>query len=71
MNTAHSDPNVAASPMEDDLSKLQLEVAHRADELWRREGKGRGSDIVFWLRAEREVIEERLFAAGAGMHGFV
>ena len=70
MNTAHDDQEVPAAPMEDDLSQLQLEVAHRADEIWRREGNGRGSDVEFWLRAEREVMEHRLFAGAAGLHGF-
>jgi hypothetical protein len=66
MNTAHKNQYVPASQMEDDLSQLQLEVAHRADELWRREGNGRGSDVEFWLQAEREVIEHRLFSAETG-----
>jgi hypothetical protein len=67
MNTAH---NELEAPMEDDLLQLQLEVAHRADEIWRSEGNGRGSDIEFWLRAEREVMEHRLFAGSTGLHGF-
>ena len=70
MNTARNDQDVPALPMEDDLSQLQLEVAHRADEIWRSEGNGRGSDIEFWLRAEREVMEHRLFAGSTGLHGF-
>ena len=69
MNTAHNDPDVPASEVEDDLLHLQLQVAHRADELWRTDGQGRGSDLEFWFRAEREVLERRLSMAGAELHG--
>jgi hypothetical protein len=69
MNTVHNDPDVPASDLEDDLLHLQLQVAHRADELWRTDGQGRGSDLEFWFRAEREVLERRLSMAGAGLHG--
>jgi len=69
MNTVHNDPDVPASAPEDDLLQLQLEVAQRADELWRTEGGHRGSDLEFWLRAEREVLERFLSGTGAGLHG--
>jgi len=51
---------------EDDLLKLELAVAHRADEIWKTEGQGRGSDLEFWLRAEREVITHHCFEALSG-----
>jgi hypothetical protein len=68
MNTAHNDPDVPASELEDDLLHLQLQVAHRADELWRTDGRGRGSELEFWFRAEREVLERRLSMAAAELH---
>lgn len=69
MNTVHNDPDVPASAPEDDLLQLQMEVAHRADELWRTEGGHRGSDLEFWLRAEREVLERFWSATDAGLPG--
>ena len=60
-----------ASELEDDLLKLQMQVAHRADELWRTDGQGRGSDLEFWFRAEREVLDRRMSADGAGLQQFV
>ncbi len=71
MNTEHNDPDVPASELEDDLLKLQMQVAHRADELWRTDGQGRGSDLEFWFRAEREVLDRRMSADGAGLQQFV
>jgi hypothetical protein len=68
MNTAHEDSHAPASGLEDELSQLQLQVALRADELWRNSGRGRGSDLEFWLRAEREVMEKRLSTAGERLH---
>jgi hypothetical protein len=45
---------------EDELYLLQLEVAHLADELWKHDSNGRGSDIDYWVRAEKAVMESRL-----------
>ena len=59
MNTlVHDDPS-SESYSEDALLRLEFAVAHRADELWRNEGQGRGSDLDFWMRAEREVMGNR------------
>ena len=60
MHTSNDDPNAPVVSLDDDLSQLEMQVAHRADELWRNEGQGRGSDLEFWLKAEREVVERRL-----------
>jgi len=47
-------------PMDAELLELELQVAHRADELWQNDGPGRNSDLAYWMRAEREVMERRL-----------
>lgn len=39
----------------DDLDRLELQIARRADELTLRAGV-RGRDLEHWLQAEREVI---------------
>jgi hypothetical protein len=48
------------SPLEvDALLQLELKVAKRADNLWRSAGYGSGEDLVHWLQAEREVLEQQ------------
>jgi hypothetical protein len=42
---------------EGDLLQLELQIAKRADTLWRRGGCRSGSDLVHWLQAEREVLQ--------------
>ena len=59
MNKQHLDASVRAALLEADLLELELQVAHRADELWQEGGADRGSDLAYWMRAEREVIERR------------
>ena len=53
---------------EEDLLRLELQVAKRADKLWRRAGCRSGRDLIHWLQAESEVLGrhfgfERLAAA--------
>jgi hypothetical protein len=31
------------------------QIAHRAKEIWEREGRQAGRDLEYWLRAEREL----------------
>ena len=59
MNKQHLDASIRAALLEADLLELELQVAHRADELWQESGADRGSDLAYWMRAEREVIERR------------
>jgi hypothetical protein len=46
----------AAPFQESDLLQLQIQVARRADRLWRMAGRGRGRDLIHWLQAEGEVL---------------
>jgi hypothetical protein len=41
---------------EGELMLLELQVARRADSLWRDSGGARGSDLVHWLQAEDEIL---------------
>ncbi len=38
------------------LAQLELQVARRADSLWRESGSTRGSDLIHWLQAENEIL---------------
>jgi hypothetical protein len=40
----------------DHLLKLEILIAQRADELWMRSGSTRGTDLIHWIQAEREVF---------------
>jgi hypothetical protein len=44
--------NTPASPESPDL---RAEVEKRAYQIWLNEGSGHGSDLDYWLRAEREL----------------
>jgi uncharacterized protein YqeY len=52
---ACKNPDSAHSP-EGELMLLELEVARRADSLWRNSGSAKGSDLVHWLQAENEIL---------------
>jgi hypothetical protein len=52
---ADMDPEAAPLP-EEELVRLELRVARRADVLWRDSGGAKGSDLIHWLRAENEVL---------------
>ena len=41
---------------EDDLLRLEMQIAQRADQLWQDNGKARGNDLEHWLQAEREIL---------------
>jgi hypothetical protein len=44
---------------EDDLLRLEIQVAQRADELAGSEDQIGATDLERWLRAEHEIFEER------------
>lgn len=53
----------------DDLLQLEMRIAQRADELSRSPGSGGGTDLIHWIKAEREVLDLYLCtgpAAGSG-----
>lgn len=47
-------------PAGDDLLRLEMRIAQRADELRSNCGYPGGTDLVHWMRAEREVLESYL-----------
>ena len=57
MNSKAPGPNLLNAVPDDPLSQLELRVAKRADELARIGGAGTGTDLAYWMRAEREVFE--------------
>ncbi len=40
------------------MSGVEEKIRHRAYELWERSGKTGGSEMDFWLQAEREIAAE-------------
>jgi len=54
---------------EDDLLRLELKVAKRADELSEESGRIRGKDLEHWLRAEQEVFERCRREVDPGLTG--
>jgi hypothetical protein len=58
MKPARKQAKVPATPTFDDLLHIELQVAKRADRLWRRSGYGKGRDLIHWLQAEGEVLEQ-------------
>ncbi|MFO1148265.1 MAG: DUF2934 domain-containing protein [Alsobacter sp.] len=45
--------------------ELEARIREKAYELWESEGRPAGRDQDFWLRAEREIIEQPISAAKA------
>jgi hypothetical protein len=45
--------------------EIETRIRARAYELWESEGRPVGRDQDFWLRAEREVLEQPISAAKA------
>lgn len=43
---------------EEVMSGVEEKIRHRAYELWERSGKAGGSEMDFWLQAEREIAAE-------------
>jgi len=41
---------------DDDLLRLEIKIAQRADQLWQDNGLARGNDLEHWLQAEREIL---------------
>jgi hypothetical protein len=57
MKPAKKTTPLSGAREEIDLLELELQIAKRADTLWRRGGCRSGRDLVHWLQAEREVIQ--------------
>lgn len=55
LSDSHSGSPVAFA--DDELLRLEFQVAQRADELSHRDGCERGRDLEHWLQAEREILE--------------
>jgi len=54
---APDDKNPDTAPLhEGELVRLELQVARRADSLWRDSGGNKGSDLIHWLQAENEIL---------------
>jgi hypothetical protein len=51
---------------EDDLEQIEISIAQRADELSLHAGSERGTDLIHWMQAEREVLHRYLGFASAG-----
>jgi hypothetical protein len=58
MNPAKRLDTPPAPCQEGDLLRLELLVAKRADRLWKMAGCGRGRDLVHWLQAESEILNQ-------------
>ena len=53
----------------DDPQRLQERIGKRAYELWLTGGCRHGNDLGDWLRAEREVLEQRAEASASSGAG--
>lgn len=62
MRRATREARLPESFSEGDLTRLELQIAKRADKLWRNAGFCRGRDLVHWLQAEGEVLERYVFS---------
>ncbi|HVW21568.1 MAG TPA: DUF2934 domain-containing protein [Opitutaceae bacterium] len=51
------------SAPDDELLRLEMKIAQRADRLWQDSGGIRGNDLAHWLRAEQEVLVELALAS--------
>ncbi|HEX3730355.1 MAG TPA: DUF2934 domain-containing protein [Opitutaceae bacterium] len=51
------------SAPDDELLRLEMKIAQRADRLWQDAGRIRGNDLAHWLRAEQEVLVELALAS--------
>jgi Protein of unknown function (DUF2934) len=47
---------------DDELLRIEMRIAQRADELWQNAGAHGGTDLIHWMRAEREVFGRYLEA---------
>jgi hypothetical protein len=60
MKAAKNRNRVSAPFRDGDLLEFELQIARRADTLWRISGYCSGRDLIHWLQAESEVLERRL-----------
>jgi hypothetical protein len=52
-----------ASVTDDELVRLEMKIAQRADRLWQDAGRLSGNDLNHWLQAEQEVLVELALAS--------
>lgn len=51
------------APAEDILLRLEMKIAQRADQLWKKDGKACCNGLKHWLQAEREIFARQPWAA--------
>jgi hypothetical protein len=56
MDAADSEPNPSADLPPDELTKLQIKVAQRADQISQKTRTARERDRAHWLEAEQEIL---------------
>lgn len=66
MKIEASEMSAAGIDTEEDLLRLEIRIARRADELSRSGSGVRERDLEHWLQAEREVLRARWQPAAAG-----
>lgn len=59
MNTQESDISVPVTFTEDDLLRLEMKVAKRADQLFQDDQGRPGRDLQHWLQAEHDVLRRQ------------
>jgi hypothetical protein len=59
MKPASQENTLKDDPLGDRLVPVLQRIARRADELFGQGGRNRGSDLEYWLQAEREVFEQK------------
>ena len=63
--TTQEAPHGQSSSSEDEALRQESHIAKRAYELWLAGGCCHGNDLGDWLRAEREVVEQRAAATSS------
>lgn len=56
--TALREDLLMSVPPTDELMQWELRIAQRADELAAQAENGHKQDLIYWLQAEREVLEQ-------------
>ncbi len=64
MKTQELDVSAPNAFAEDDLLRLELQVAQRADQLLQDDKFRPGRDLQHWLQAERDVFRQPAMRAG-------
>jgi hypothetical protein len=54
--------SASAASADDDLLRLEMKIAQRADQLSQKKGKIQHSSLENWLQAEREIFAGRPWA---------